>query len=177
MKACVFDTETTGLIENIGRPLAKQPYIIEFFGITADHDTMELGDYVSLLIKPPVTITTDIIRITGITNEMVANSPYFRTVAQQIADFIESHDRIVAHNAAFDRDMVEIEFARLGIKINIPEVVCTVEATEWLQGYRLSLGKLHEKLFGFDFEDHHRAEADTRALGKVYLELVQRGWI
>jgi DNA polymerase-3 subunit epsilon len=177
MKAGVFDTETTGLIDNIGRPLVKQPHVIEYFMVTADTDKMELGDSLSLLIKPPVTITAEITRITGITNEMVANSPYFREIAQQIADQIASHDVLVAHNAAYDRDMIIIEFERLGIDIKLPPLICTVEATEWLQGYRLSLGKLHEKLFGFDFADHHRAEADTRALGNCFLELVKRGWL
>lgn len=177
MRAGVFDTETTGLIENLGRPLDKQPHVIEYFMITADTEKMELGDHLSKLIKPPVTITTEITRITGIDNDMVKDAPKFTFVAKEIIEQIESHDVLVAHNAAFDRDMMQIEFERLKLNVKIPPVICTVEATEWLQGYRLSLGKLHEYLFGFDFADHHRAEADTRALGNIFLEMVRRNWL
>lgn len=177
MRAGIFDTETTGLIENIGRPLVKQPHMIEFFMVAADTATMELGESLSLLVKPPVTITDEITRITGITNEMVVDAPRVSEVAQQMADYCSQFDVLVAHNAAYDRDILMFEFMRLNMDIKLPPLICTVEATEWLKGYRLSLGKLHEHLFGFDFADHHRAEADTMALGKCYLEMVKRGWL
>jgi DNA polymerase III subunit epsilon len=177
MKAGVFDTETTGLIDNLGRPLAKQPYITELFMITADKGNPADETNLSLLIKPPVTITDEIFKITGISNEMVANAPPFRQIAQRVADFIATFDVLIAHNAAFDRDMLLIEFQRLGIELKLPPMICTVEATEWLQGYRLSLGRLHERLFGVDFEDHHRAEPDTRALRRIVFELWERDWL
>jgi len=177
MRAGIFDTETTGLIDNFGRPLAKQPHIIEYFCVEADTEKDELGTTLPLLIKPPVKITDEIHRITGINDEMVANCNYFKSHAQEIADFMSQFDLIVAHNAAFDTDMLTIEFMRLGMEIKLPPVICTVEATEWLQGYRLSLGKLHEKLFGVDFSDHHRAGPDTMALGRCFLEMYKRGWV
>lgn len=174
MRACVFDTETTDLIDNIGRPLARQPYVIEFFGVTADHGSMELTESLGMLIRPPFTITSETTRITGITPDMLKDKLAFREHAQQIKAFIESHDRVVAHNLRYDMDMIDIEFARLDMTIDWPEGVCTVEATEYLEGYRLSLGKLHANRFGADFDDHHRAEPDTRALGRIYLDLVEK---
>lgn len=173
MRACVFDTETTDLIDNIGRPLDRQPRVIEFFGVTADHESMSLTDSLGMLIKPPFNVTEETTRITGITNEMLKDKLPFQAHAQKIIDYIESHDRVVAHNAKYDTDMIDIELRRLNLKINWPEVVCTVEATEYLQGYRLSLGKLHMARFGVDFDDHHRAEPDTRALGNIYLDLIK----
>lgn len=177
MKAGVFDTETTGLIDNFGRPLPKQPHVTEFFMITAEKGNPDNEEFLHFLVKPPVSITDEIFKITGINNEMVANAPPFRQVAQQVAEFVESFDVLIAHNAAFDRDMLLIEFMRLEVDIKLPPMICTVEATEWLQGYRLSLGKLHERLFGMDFSDHHRAEPDTRALRKIVFELWHRDWI
>jgi DNA polymerase III epsilon subunit family exonuclease len=175
MRALVFDTETTDLIRNIGRPLKKQPRVIEYFGVTVDHATMEMGDSLSLLIHPGFQITPETTRITGITPDLLTGKPQFRDVAQQIKDHIESHDRIVAHNAGYDCDMMNIEFDRLGWDINIPEVICTIENTEHLYGYRLNLGRLHLELFGHDFTDHHRAEPDTRATARCYIELCKRG--
>ena len=175
MKALVFDTETTDLIYNMGRPLAKQPRVIEWFGVTVDHDTMEMGGFLSHLIHPGFKIGAKTTEITGITPEMLVGKPPFREVAQEIKEYIESHDRIVAHNAGYDRDMMEIEFARLGIELKLPEVICTIENTEHFYGYRLNLGKLHMHLFGHDFSDHHRAEPDTRATARCYIELVKQG--
>lgn len=175
MRAMVFDTETTDLIKNIGRPLNKQPRVIEFFGVTVDHDTMEMGESLSLLIHPGFKITEETTRITGITPDLLTGKPAFRDVAHQIKEYIESHDRIVAHNAGFDRDMINIEFDRLGIDINLPDCICTIENTEHFYGYRLNLGRLHLELFGHDFTDHHRAEPDTRATARCYIELLKRG--
>lgn len=177
MRAMVFDTETTGLIDNIGRPLIKQPHTIEFFGITVDHTTMTTAEHLGTLVKPPITISDLITKITGVSNDMVRDAPVFSFNAEKIKTYIESHDRIVAHNAGFDRDIINIEFERLGQTIKWPEVICTVEASEWFKGYRLKLGDLHMELFGADFSDHHRAEPDTRALARCYIEMVNRGWI
>jgi DNA polymerase III epsilon subunit-like protein len=176
MRDLVFDTETTDLIDNIGRPLSKQPYVIEFFGITVEREAREVTEEtLSLLIKPPFVITETTTQITGITAPMLVNAPTFSFVAKQIKDYVESHDRIVAHNAGYDKDMLEIEFKRLGVEINLPEVICTIEGTEHLKGYRLNLGALHTELFGADFADHHRAEPDTRATARCYVELLNRG--
>lgn len=177
MRSAVFDTETTGLIDNIGRPLAKQPYTIEFFGVVVDHDTLEMTECYGTLVKPPITITDTITSITGVTNEMVKDAPTMSFVLPKIVDFLGSCDRIVAHNAGYDRDIIDIEMQRVGQTMKWPEVICTVEATEWLKGYRLKLGDLHLELFGADFADHHRAEPDTRALARCYIEMLKRGWV
>jgi DNA polymerase III subunit epsilon len=175
MKALVYDTETTDLIHNIGRPIDKLPYIIEYFGVTVDHDIMETTGSLSFLIKPPFTITAETTRITGIKPEDLHDKAVFARHADVIRKHIESHDRIVAHNAGYDVDMINIEMKRAGIEVKWPEVICTIEATEYFKGYRLNLGALHTELFGFDFADHHRAEPDTRATAKCYIELVKRG--
>ncbi len=181
MKAFVWDTETTNLIDNIGRPLKNQPYIIEFFGITVDHDRMNEDGYLdtaptlSFLCRPPFVIGPETTRITGITADMLTNVPEFRHFAPRVKEFIEQHDRVVAHNAGYDVDMTNFDMKRVEMSIDWPEVICTIEGTEWLKGYRLNLGALHTELFGFDFSDHHRAEPDTRALAKCYIELVNRG--
>jgi DNA polymerase III epsilon subunit-like protein len=181
MKSFVWDTETTNLIENIGRPLKDQPYIIEFFGITVDHDLMNEPGYLetaptlSFLCRPPFAITAETTRITGITPDLLKNVPEFRHFAPKVKETIEAHDRVVAHNAGYDVDMTNFDMRRVDQTIEWPEVICTIEGTEWLKGYRLNLGALHTELFGFDFADHHRAEPDTRALAKCYIELINRG--
>lgn len=180
IKTMIFDNETTNLTVNVGRPLDDQPDIIEFFGLELlVHEDGEVaeGRTFGQLIKPRKAITEEITRITNITNVMVSAKEPFRFYADGIKEFIESHDQVVAHNAAFDMDVLNFEFKRLHQSIAWPTVICTVEMTLWLKGYRLKLGQLHMELFGEDFADKHRAENDVRALARCFTELHKRGWL
>lgn len=175
MRALIFDTETTGLITNSLIPLARQPRVIEFFGLTIEDG--EIGATYNALIKVDERLPSEIIRITGITDEMLENELHFDAIAPQINEFIEQHDLCVAHNLAFDARMIDMEFARLDKVVEWPRKLCTVEATQWIEGYRLNLTALHTKLFGEPFKGAHRAETDVRALARCYLELVHREMI
>lgn len=175
----IFDTETTDLFANIGRPLDKQPEAIEFFGLELIEDAGELteGRTLGQLIKPKKPVTDETTRITGITQALVNDKGGFGHYAQTIKDFIESFDFVVAHNAAYDRDIINTEMLRIGMEVSWPEVLCTVEMTTWIKGFRLKLGNLHIELFGEDFPDKHRAEPDVRALARCFIELRKRDWI
>lgn len=173
----LFDTETTGLWVNTLRSLNKQPKVTEYFGLAFDRDTHEtLWEY-ETLVKVGEKLDPKIVKITTITDEMLETAPWFEEVADKIQETIENAERVVAHNLFFDVTMIDFEFNRLGRKINWPELVCTVESTEWINGYRLSLSNLHEFFFGEKFEGAHRAGVDVRALAKCYSELLKRGWI
>jgi DNA polymerase III epsilon subunit-like protein len=133
-------------------PLDKQPSIIEWYSCKVDLDTGEVLSELDVLIKPPKPISDEITRITGITNQMLADKPVFAFVAGDIAAAIESGERCCAHNASFDVEMVDIEFERLGRTLAWPRrTLCTVEATIHLKGFRLNLQGLHEHLFNERF--------------------------
>lgn len=175
MKAFIFDTETTGLIMNRRLPLDKQPHITEFFGVTVDLKTGKMGKKISHLVKPPIHISGEITRITGINDELVADAPPFADVADKIIKALEAAPVVIAHNLSYDVDMVELEAERLGRKIAWPKKICTVEQTIHLKSFRLNLSRLHELLFGEPFAGAHRAEADVTALTKCCIELYKRG--
>lgn len=174
---CLFDLESTGLIDNTLKPLDKQPHSTEFFGMLIDRETFEIIDELDLLIKPPVKITPEITKITGITNEMVCDSPIFSTVAPKIFDFVNRADRLVAHNLSYDSQLMQFEAQRLGKQLTFPQLFCTVEQTEWIKGHRMSLTDLHEYLFGEPFKGSHRASVDVKALYRCYIELIKRDLI
>lgn len=171
----IFDTETTGLIDNTLKPLDKQPHVIEFYGMLVDRDTFEIKSELDLLIKPPIPITAEITKITTITNEMVVDSPTMSEVYIQISDIMNHADRWVAHNLAYDLQIMKFEAQRLGKTLTAPQLLCTVEQTEFIKGYRLSLNELHEYLFGEPFKGAHRAKVDVQALYRCYVELIKRG--
>lgn len=179
MRTLIFDTETTALISNTLQPLAKQPRIIEFFGLVIDEeDDYREVETISQLINPQMPISEEVTRITGIRSADVASAPTFGDVSEKIADLISSVRIVVAHNLSYDMQVVEFEMARVNEAAFWPKRrICTVEATEHLRGHRLKLVDLHTELFGEGFASAHRAENDVRALARCYIELCKRGEI
>lgn len=176
MKHLIFDTETTGLIKNSVVKIEKQPKVIEFFGAIWDDETGEIEEH-GFLINPGCKIPPEIVKITSITDEMVKESPTFFEVSEKIKALIESVDFVVAHNLAFDKVALTFEFVRGGFAVKWPRGICTIEATEHINGYRLKLSALYEHLFGESFDGAHRADADVRALVKCYQRLHEDGTI
>lgn len=190
MLVTLFDTETTGLVENSARRIEKQPRIIELFALTLqqsgsgpDAIFTEVDTWHSLF-NPECIIPSEVIKITGITDEMVKAAPKFNELADEVMSYMARAHRVVAHNISYDCDMVDYELTRIEKSIVWPEKLCTVEQTEFIKGHRLSLGKnkngqdgLYEYLFGESFPNAHRAESDVRPNARCYIELVRRNWI
>lgn len=182
MIVTIFDTETTGLIKPKASDIKEQPYITEIYCLKVKqegNDFEVIGEFESL-IKPPVPLSEEITRITGLTDHDLKDSPSFAKIAKELAEFHTGVDRMVAHNLAFDRSMLANELVRCGKVLNFPwpvQHVCTVEKTMHIEQRRLSLTKLHQELFGEDFPDAHRAKNDVLPLYRCYKELVKRGAI
>lgn len=175
MIALLFDTETTGLIENHMIPLAKQPHIIEWYSVLVDFDTGAVLQELEFLIRPPVPLSDDIIRITGLTDDTLKDKPPFSSHAATIKEAVESAPLIVAANLSFDQEMTDFEFERLNTPVTWPPGLCTVEATVHLKGFRLKLVQLHELLFGQGFPSAHRARIDVEAMARCVAQLIQNG--
>ena len=178
MKAFVFDTETTGLINNRTIKLDKQPEIIEFYGCLVDLKKGKVLKEIDELICPttPDIVTKEITKITGLSYEKhLKGAPPIGQVFNKIKGAIEKAPLIIAHNLSFDTEMVDIEAQRLSTKIAWPKAkLCTVEQTIHLKGKRLSLSNLHELLFNEKFVGAHRAKVDVQALVRCCVELHKR---
>lgn len=151
------------------------PEVIEFYGCIFDINSGSIKEEFDTLIKPRQKITQEIIEATNITNEMVSKSKDFKHYSKSIKTILEKPPLVMAHNAAFDTEVINIEMDRIGENIKWPRIICTVEQTMHLKGYRLSLTALHEFLFGEKFADAHRAKNDVLAQVKCVVELVKRG--
>lgn len=181
MKAILFDTETTDLMPNSVIALEHRPHIIEFYAMEltmAGDGTWHKTGELEFFCKPPVPISEEITRITGIKPDDVRGAKRFREHADAVAAFFAGKDMAVAHNLSYDHAVVNTEFERLDRDMEWPtEKLCTVEATEHLKGYRLSLSALHEELFGEPFTGAHRARVDVEAMGRCFMELWKNGEI
>lgn len=192
MKYFIFDTETSSLLTNSLRPLTKQPHIIEFYGCVWDTERPHFSDVgqpipvpgseIEFLCKPPVAMDEDAIKTHHISEAMLENAEPFAFYASDVQRALETADAVVAHNLSFDWQMVENEMRRCGRTVAWPwRRICTVENTEHLRGYRMSLGPnkkgepgLYRYLFGHDFPEAHRAKPDTMALLRCFVELLNR---
>ena len=181
MRAIIFDTETTDLLANSLIAIEHRPHIIEFYAMAMewkDGEGWTKVDELDFLCKPPIRISEEITRITGIKPEDVTDKERFAHHANAVEKFLGTGDMVVAHNLSYDMAVTDTEFERLRRAIEWPaQRLCTVEATEHLKGYRLSLSALHEELFGEAFTGAHRARVDVEALGRCFVELWNRGEI
>jgi len=182
MKAVLFDTETTGLIKPKANKVTDQPYITDLYMLKVEHIGNEIkviGEFETLL-KPPVPLSAEITKITGLTDDMLKDSPQFFEVYEEIAEFMTGVDRLVAHNLAFDRSMLANELVRCDKVIKFPwprDHLCTVEKTLHIEQRRMSLTRLHEYFFGKDFDGAHRAKTDVKAMFRCYKEMAKQGMI
>lgn len=131
------------------------------------HDGTRIVDEFSTLLNPEQPIPYMITRLTGISNEMVANAPRFFEVARRIVEMTEG-TTFVGHNASFDYNFIRHEFRRLGYNYRRP-TLCTVKMSRKLlpgmQSY--SLGKLCREL-GIELENRHRAAGDALATTRLF---------
>ena len=182
MISIIFDTETTGLIKPGASDIKDQPYITEIYcsKVQILKEELVVMDTFHRLVKPPIPITEEITRITGITNEQLASEKTFPEIRKDLSEFFTGADTMVAHNLPFDRSMLANELLRCGKVLNFPwpvNHVCTVEKTLHIEQRRMSLQNLHIHLFGKGFENAHRANIDVEALSRCYEELVKTGVI
>lgn len=175
MLAAVIDTETTDLIKNRTIKIDKQPHVVEFYGCLHDFEKRTTLGECHHIIKPPIKMPEKSAKITGWTDEKLADKPLFAVVAADIKAWLEAAPIVIAHNASFDQEVLDIEFERLGQKITWPKIICSVEASIHLKGHRLDLMGLHELLFADKFQHAHTASADVAALTRCCAELYQRG--
>ncbi len=156
----IIDIETCG-----GKFEFKQSRITEICIVL--HDGLTVTETYSTLINPECYIAPFFTKLTGITNEMVANAPKFHEVAKKIIELTEGRI-FIAHNVNFDYGFIKQEFASLGY-IYKRETLCTVRLSRKLLPGKLSysLGKLCSSL-GIGNDARHRAEGDAVATAKLF---------
>ena len=172
-----FDFETTGLIRAAIAPLSKQPRAIELCIVGLESVAGEPEVLINTLVNPGQPISAEITRITGIKQEELVGKPTWPDVWPQVKGLLDTGRQLVGHNAIFDYDILDFEVRRMGEELKAPPLLCTIEATRCIAGYRLNLNRLHKILFGSEVVGAHRAEADTVALANCYKEMVKKGWL
>lgn len=153
-------------IETTGGP-AQRASITEIAVIQADEAGVREW---STLIRPDSRIPLHIERLTGISNDMVADAPRFEDIADELFDRL--HGRVfVAHNARFDHGHIKAGFRRMGVTIR-PRVLCTVKLSRRLfpHARRHSLDHVIAR-HSLEVDSRHRALGDARILLRFWQHL------
>jgi DNA polymerase-3 subunit epsilon len=155
----VVDVETTGgrgdghRVTEIGAVKIRNGLIINRF---------------QTLLNPQRTIPANIVRLTGISPEMVSDAPYFVDIADDFEAFME--DAIfVAHNVEFDYGFIAAEFKRIGRPFRYPKLCTCASMRKLYPGHRsYSLASLCSA-FDIPLKHHHRALCDAEAAAELLL--------
>jgi DNA polymerase-3 subunit epsilon len=155
-----LDVETTGGSYNSDQ-------IIELAIVKVIDD--EVVDEYTTLLKPTRAIDPYAMKIHGITNSMLKNSPSFSDKSNEIYEFL-SDGIIVAHNARFDYSFIRNSFTEIDVDFVKP-YACTVKLSRYLypQHRRHGLSDIIER-FGINISNRHRALDDTKATLDFFLK-------
>ena len=169
----VFDIETTGLsvrnckITEIGAVKIKDGKVLERF---------------NTFVNPEVPIPSEIVELTGITDEMVADAPKVKDALERFFAFI-GNDRVgegqcypllIAHNANFDVGFIRFFAEESGLPFHNP-YMDTVALSKYLnpelKSHKLDVLAKHYQLGEFN---HHRACDDAEMLAMIYFQMADQ---
>ncbi len=169
----VFDIETTGLsvlnckITEIGAVKIKDGKVLERF---------------NTFVNPECKIPEEIVKLTGITDEMVADAPSVKEALQAFFAFIgndkvregEPYPLLVAHNANFDVGFIRYFAEQCGLPFENP-YLDTVGLSKFinpeLKSHKLDIVAKYYQLGDFN---HHRACDDAEMLAMIYFCMIDK---
>ena len=161
----VFDLETTGLsaaterITEIGAVRMRGYQVLDRF---------------DLFVDPEKSIPPEIVKLTSITDEMVAGAPKEKEALERFFDFCGDCSVLVAHNASFDMGFLRAAMSRCGIQRPLASVDTLILARGLypeLKKHKLNILADH---LGVDQQHHHRADDDARVLAEIFIKMLQK---
>lgn len=167
MREICFDTETTGLDPKNGDKITE-------IGCVEIIDRKITGNTYRQIINPGRKNSEESIQITGLTDEILKDKPFFSEVAEGFLEFI-SDSQLIAHNATFDINFLNYELNLLGINPLGNSIIDSLAlAKVKFPGKKNNLDILCER-FSIDNSNRtkHGALLDAELLAEVYLKLTE----
>ncbi len=106
MREIVIDTETTGLDCLNGDRLIE-------IGCVELLNHIATGRTFQCYVNPRRVVSLEAAEVHGLTDEFLCNQPCFEDIAERLLDFV-GDSSLVAHNAGFDRDFINLELGLCG---------------------------------------------------------------
>ena len=155
---CFLDLETTGINVSLDK-------IVEIAIIKIMPDgTKQIK---RKLVNPEMPIPAAASEVHGISDEMVKDAPTFKQIANEIKQFIEGADLAGYNSNRFDIPMLNEEFLRAGIQIDmLSRKLLDVQKVFHMMEQR-TLSAAYKFYCDKNLEDAHTAEADAMATFEV----------
>ena len=163
----VLDLETTGL--NSSPSGGNMDKIIEIGAYKIIGG--EIKESFSTFVNPGGRLSEEIIKLTGITQDMVAGAPSYIQVMPDFFKFCQG-SYLVGHNiAGFDYKFIDYYCAKLGYHLErkVFDTIPLAQELLYLSNYKLNTVADH---FGITF-NHHRAVDDALVTAKIFIELIK----
>ncbi|WP_216936596.1 DNA polymerase III subunit epsilon [Acinetobacter sp. BY484] len=162
----ILDTETTGFYYQDG------DRIIEVGALEMINRKLT-GSSIHIYTNPKTPVG-DSVNVHGITDEFLQDKPLFEEISQVLFDYLKGAE-IIAHNASFDMNFLDMEFKRAGFKAlsEVCEVTDTLAlAKSKHPGQKNSLDALVRR-YEIPKRDRtfHGALLDAEILSDVYLAM------
>src|SRR5882724_11302510 len=161
----IVDIETTG-------GYASSNAITEL-AIVLHDGNRELRRY-ETLVNPGMAIPRYVQALTGISDAMVADAPYFSEIAAFVHEWLRGAI-FVAHNVNFDYSFLKHQLKACGLDLDAKKL-CTIRLSRktfpGAQSY--SLGKICAHL-GIPIPNRHRAGGDADATVLLFEKILQAG--
>lgn len=165
----VLDTETTGLEHRQGHRIIE-------IGCVELVNRKLTGNNYHVYLNPQREIDHGAIEVHGITNEFLADKPFFADVYAKMLEYLNGAELII-HNAAFDVGFLDAELDK--VESQTPRIydICGVhdtllQARKMFPGQRNDLDSLCRR---FEINNSHRelhgALLDAEILADVYLAM------
>tara|TARA_Y100001935_G_C17311140_1_gene516378 strand:- start:2575 stop:3321 length:747 start_codon:yes stop_codon:yes gene_type:complete len=164
----VLDTETTGLEPSHGHRIIE-------IGCVELVNRRLTGNTFHTYLQPDREIDEAAIEVHGITNEFLADKPYFKDIANELIEFLRDSE-VIIHNAPFDVGFINSELSNIQEKTRI-ESICVVldtliMARKMHPGQRNSLDALCSR---YEIDNSrrtkHGALLDSEILADVFLAM------
>ena len=155
---CFIDLETTGI--NVSTDKIVEIAIVKIL----PDGTKQVK---RKLVNPEMAIPKAASEIHGISDEMVKEAPTFKQIANEIKQFIELSDLSGYNSNRFDIPMLNEEFLRAGISVDIESrKLLDVQKVYHMMEQR-TLSAAYKFYCNKNLEDAHSAEADATATWEV----------
>lgn len=168
MRQIVLDTETTGLSPKMGHKVIE-------IGCVEIVNRQLTGNHFHHYINPQRAVDSGAFAVHGISTESLQDKPVFRTIMQDLIDYIADAELII-HNAPFDVGFLNHELRQAGESRTIKDIATVVDTLPFARkkhpGQPNSLDALCKRYnVNNAGRNLHGALLDSQLLASVYLAM------